>query len=83
MRMETSPARDVECSNAFRRVHLVAGNREQIAADGLDIDGNLSSRLDGVGVKPYLFTAVTQAANHLADLFDRLNRADLVIRGHH
>ena len=68
---------DVERADALRPVELVAREREHIHAQFPDVDGHLADRLRGVRVEenPLL-------PGDPADLRDRLNHADLVVRVH-
>ena len=76
-RLDLGSAADVEGADSLGRVHLVAGDGEQVAADLLHVDGELAGCLDGVGVE-----IDVGFGGDLADLFDGLDRAGLVV-GHH
>ena len=76
-RLEARAAADIENADALRRVQLVPGDAEQMAADGLDVDGNFAGGLDGVRVEgDFGF------GGDFADLLDGLNDAGFVV-GHH
>lgn len=68
----------VEGAHAFRPVHLVARQREEVDAQLLHIDRQLAERLNGVRVEKH----VTLPGDP-RQLGDGLNRTDLVVRHHH
>ena len=76
-RLDLGSAADVEGSDSLGRVHLVAGDGEQITADLLDVDRELSGCLNGISVEVNV-----GLGGDLADLFDRLDCSGLVV-GHH
>lgn len=68
---------DVEGADPLGGVDLVAGEGEHVDLLGLHVDRNVADRLHRVGVEPD-----APFAAELADLGDRLDGADLVIRVH-
>jgi len=68
---------DIERADPFRAVHLVRRQREQVRSEFVNVDGNPADCLGRVSMEknPSLL-------RHAADLFDRLDRADLVIGLH-
>src|SRR5713226_7236271 len=70
-------APDIEGTAALGAVELVSGERRQIDIHLVDVEGNLAQCLDGVGVEEH-----TALAAELADLFQRLQHADFVVRSH-
>ena len=76
-RLEAGPATNVEDADALRGVQFVPGDAEEMAADRLDVDGNLARGLHGVSVKrDFGF------GGDFADLLDGLNDAGFIV-GHH
>ena len=67
----------VERADALGPVHFVRGQRQQIDAHGLDVERNLTDALGRVSVKQNIFLF-----RQPADLFNRVDRADLVVRRH-
>ena len=74
---ETCTAADVESADAFRRVKLMTGDCEQIDAESVDVHGNFSNGLHGVGVEKDVVLR-----GDTANLFERLHSAKLVVRVH-
>ena len=56
-------------------------DREQVAANFLDINRDFSGGLDSVGVKPQLLPGGATIFDDAADLGDGLDGADLVVGG--
>ena len=75
--LERGSATDVERADALGRVHLVAADGEQLAADAGDIDGELSGGLNGVNVE-----ADAVLGSDLADGLDGLDDAGFVVGEH-
>ena len=71
------PAADIESANAFRAVHFVRGKGSHIHIHFIDVERNLSGRLNRIGVEQD-----AAFARDLSDFLDVLNDADFVIRGH-
>jgi hypothetical protein len=65
---------DVQRANAFGRIELVSGDREQVDAEFIDVDRDLSNRLRRVGVDRR-----APPSRRGADVSDRLQRAGLVL----
>ena len=83
LRFETHPASDVEGSDPFGAVNLVAGTGEKVDPEGLHVNGNLPEGLDGVGVEKEVGLARLPPLPHqLPDLSDRLDRPNLVVGVH-
>src|SRR5262249_35399792 len=77
-----SPA-DVQDPDPFRTVNLMRGERQQVDAEFLHVYGNLADGLHGVGVQvEILLPGVAALFDQRGDLFERLNRADLVVGVH-
>jgi hypothetical protein len=76
-RRQPEPAANPERAHAFRSVELVRGEREQIDAERLDVDWDLSGRLDGVGVEHR-----APSLDERGDLADGLHGAYLVVGVH-
>ncbi len=68
----------VERADAFRRVDLVARDREQVDAERANVDGDLPDRLRSVGVHQR-----AARMSELRQLGDGLDHAGLVVRMHH
>lgn len=65
---------DVECSDAFWPVDLVATDRQQVNVHFINVDGHLTDTLSCVCMeKHFVFAA------NLSNLFDRLDSANLVV----
>ena len=77
-RIEPRARAHVECADPLRGVELVAGDRQQVDAERLDVERQLAHRLRGVCVDEH-----AALVRHGRDLGDRLNRADLVVGVHH
>src|SRR5262245_57791222 len=83
LRSEAHAPADVQDSDAFRPVNLVRGERQQVDAEFLHVYRNLADRLHGVGVQVETFLPrVAALFDQRGDLFERLNRADLVVGVH-
>ena len=75
--LEAHAAPHIECSDALRGVHLVAGDGQQIGGHPLDVHGDLAHRLGCVGVKEnFVFPSDS------ADGLDGLDRSHLIVRVH-
>ena len=72
------PLPDVERTRALRAVELVAGDGQQVAAEGLDVDRHLAHGLYRIGVE-----VDVGLAGDNADLRHWLEDADLVVGHHH
>src|SRR5205085_822644 len=80
---EAHAASDIKSADALRRVELVRGHREQVAAELLNVNFASAERLNRVGVQPEVF--VSGGASHAherADFGDGLDGADLVVGEH-
>src|SRR5215470_12113543 len=75
---KTRTAANVESADPFGRVKLVAGDGEEVDAQGVDVERNFSSRLHGVGVKENIVLR-----SDAADFFERLDGAEFVVGVHH
>ena len=71
------PAPDIERADALRPVDLVAGDRQQVDLHRLDIERDLAEGLRRIGVEQHAAGAAQRA-----DLGERLDDADLVMRRH-
>src|SRR5438132_401120 len=69
--------KNVECANTLRRVHLVAGDREQVAANLLYVDRHLPCGLYSVGMKIDI-----DLSGDFCDFLDWLQHAGFVVRHH-
>ena len=67
----------IKCADTLRPVKLVAGDREQVAADFVDVDWNLSRRLNSIGMKIHV-----DFRRNLSDLCHGLHNASLIICEH-
>ena len=72
-----TPPAQVQRANALGRVKLVSGDRQQVDAEPVHVGGNLAGRLRRVGVEEHAVLAGDARA-----LFDRLDRANLVVGVH-
>ena len=72
------PLPDVERTRALRAVELVAGDGQQVAVEGLDVDRHLAHGLYRVGVE-----VDVGLAGDNANLRHWLEGADLVVGHHH
>ena len=68
---------DVERPDPLRAVHLVRGERGEVDTHRFDVEGDLAEPLHGVGMEDDAPLAADRA-----DLGQRVNRADLVVREH-
>src|SRR5215216_5633303 len=71
-RLDAATAPDEQSADAFRRIDLVAGDRQEIDAESFDVGGDLADRLRRIGME---WDAVL--ARDMRALLDRLNGADL------
>ena len=69
---------DVEKSDALRAVQLVSAGAEHVDVILVYIDRQLAVCLHGIGVEQN-----SMLLCDLSDLFDRLNRSDLIVCKHH
>src|SRR5438067_3851832 len=64
LRRQTNSSPNVQCSNSFGRIDLVCRQREHIAANRVNIEGNSVGRLHSIGVKPQMtMSAVARLAD--------------------
>ena len=70
-------AAHIQRAHALRAVELVAGEREHVDIHRVHVDRDLAHGLHGVGVEEDALLVA-----ELADLRDRLDHADLVVREH-
>src|SRR5437868_4274019 len=83
LRDEPHAATHEERARAFGCIELVSREREQIATELLNINGQAPSRLNGICVKAQVtISFLARFANERAYLCNRLNRADLVVGEH-
>src|SRR5437868_11635304 len=83
LRDEPHAATHEERARAFGCIELVSREREQITTELLNINGHAPRRLNGICVKAQVtISFLTRFANERADLCNRLNRADLIVREH-
>src|ERR1044072_5329752 len=81
--VQTNTATNVKRPDAFRRIQLVRGHRQQIATDFINIQTQSAYGLHCIGVEPEIFVSRYPSITHeRADLSDWLNRPNLVIRHH-
>ena len=71
-------AADVQGADALGAVHLVGRQAEQVDAHVVHVERDFARRLHRVGVEQHAASLAQPA-----DVADRLERADLIIRGHH
>lgn len=76
-RLELGAAAHVEGSDALGRVDFVAGEAEQVTADGMDVHGYFGDGLNSVGMEPDV-----GFLRDAADLVDRLDDAGFIVRHH-
>src|SRR5260370_240313 len=74
---KASSAANVKRTDALGAIQLVAGNRKQIDLQLIDVDGNFSGRLHGVGVE-----VDVGFFGDAADLLERLDGAEFVVGVH-
>src|SRR5258708_24350566 len=74
---QLSSLSDVQRAYSLRSAKLVRGNREQVHAKLVYIDGNLSGGLHSIGMK-----SNSLLPRNFPALFDRLNCSTLVVREH-
>jgi hypothetical protein len=75
---EARTASDVECPDALRRIKLVARDSEKIDTESVDVEGNFSCGLHGVGVE---IDVVLRG--DAPDLLEWLDGAEFVVGVHH
>src|SRR5712691_8927459 len=81
---QTHASANVQRSRSFRRIKLMSRQRKQIATQPFHSKGNSSGSLHGVCVKPEMAMARSAFfANQGANLLNRLNRSDFVVRKHY
>ena len=78
LRQHVGPLPDEERADALRAAELVRGEADEVRLPGVHVDRRVRGELDGVDVE---LRGVP--AHDLPDLGDRLDRADLVVGGHH
>jgi hypothetical protein len=71
-------APNVDRANSLRAVNLVAADRHHVDVHFVDVDGDLSHRLSGIGVEKYLVLSTD-----FSDFGNRLINANLVVDSHH
>ena len=76
--LATRAATNVEDADALRTVEFVSGDAEHLATDFLNVDGNFSGSLDGIGME-----GDAGLGSDFADLLDGLDDAGFVIGHHH
>ena len=69
---------DKERADSFGGVELVAGYGQQIELQALEVDGNFSGGLDGIGVE-----VDVGFGGNVADFGEGLNHAELIVGLHH
>jgi len=74
---QASATANIVRANSFWSVELVAGDGEEIDPERADVDGNFSGGLHGVRVEVDVILS-----GDAADLFERLDCAELVVRVH-
>src|ERR1039458_8738864 len=77
-RLQRRSAADEERADALGSVHLVGADGAEMAAEAAHVQRNLASALHGVNVKEG-----ASRLGDLANLFDRLQHAGLVVGQHH
>ena len=77
-RLEFRAGADVQRAHALRPVNLVRRNRKQIHAQAVDVQRQFPRALHRVAVEVNVLFR-----RDAADLFDRLDRANFVVRQHH
>src|SRR2546423_670700 len=83
LRREPNAAPDVESADALRRVELVRGHREQVAAEFLNVNLSSAEGLNRVGVQPeVLVSGGAPLAHERADFGDGLDGSNLVVGEH-
>ena len=73
-----APTADIQRANPLGTVDLVGGEAQQVDSQAIDVHGDLAHRLGRVGVQEHASLLADPA-----DLFQRLERADLVVGQHH
>src|SRR5260370_28301687 len=68
---------NIKCADSLRPVNLVRADRREVDPRLLDVDRNLANRLNGVAMEHDSFFF-----RDLADLGNRMKRADLVVGPH-
>ena len=74
------PRADVQRSRALGPVYLVAGNTDQVRAQGLRLEGDLQEALDRVGVEDRVGAELVDQLRHLTDGH---HRSGLIVDHHH
>src|SRR5262249_50950293 len=77
-RFQANPLTNIKNAYAFRAIHFVPCDREQIDAKFLDISWNLARGLRCIGVEQH-----PPLARHPANLGDGLQTANLIVGMHH
>jgi len=77
-RFDGSAVSHVERTDALGSIELVAGERQQVDAERIDVERDLAGRLGRVGMHQ-----AAVGARQPGDLGDRLEGADLVVGVHH
>src|SRR4051812_23349389 len=68
----------IQSTDTLGTMHLVGGDGQRMAADLIDVNGNLAGGLNSVRMKDQAVFL-----SDLADLFDRLENAGLIVCHHH
>ena len=76
---DVGAAPDPQRPGALRALGLVRRQRDEVRAEGVDVEVEPRRRLDGIDVEQ----EPAPRPDDLRDLGDRLDRADLVVREHH
>ena len=71
-------APQIECADTLGRIKLMAGERERIHAERLDVYRQMAHCLHAIRVEEYSARAAKRS-----DLSNRLDGADLIVRKHH
>src|SRR5689334_23941737 len=74
---KASAATDVESADSLGRVELVAGDGEEVYAEGVDVYRDFSCRLHGVGVEVDVVLC-----GYFADLVERLDSTEFIVGVH-
>src|SRR5215510_8576517 len=84
LRRDAHAPASVQNPDAFRPINLVSGERQEVDAEFLHVNRNLADRLYGVGVQiEMLLPGLAALLDQRADLFERLDRPDLVVGVHY
>src|SRR5712692_332376 len=76
-RFQQRPLADIQCADTLRRVNLVAGNCQEVAANLVHINRNLARTLNRIGVEVHV-----GCGSNFSDLFDRLHYTSFVVGRH-